>query len=73
MATEVCTEECCRGHFEPEYISVEVTLRGHLGKDQPLNGAVSYMSTRENLTVEHQREIANKIAKILGVKPYHAV
>jgi len=74
MATEVCTEECCREHFEPEYISVEITLRGKMGKDRrPWNGAVSYMHTNENLTVKHQREIANKIAKILGVKSYDAV
>jgi len=73
MATEVCTEECCREHFEPEYISVEITLRGKMGKDHPWNGAVSYMHTDKNLTVKHQREIANKVAKLLGVKPHHAV
>lgn len=70
MATEVC--DCCYDTFEPEYISIEITLHGKMGKAL-WNGAVSYLSTSEKPTVKHQREIANKIAKALKLKVSHTV
>ena len=84
MATEVCdcggTCRACNPEFHPEYISIEVTLHGHKGEkpyDYLWNGAVSRIIVDENdakkLTKKLQREIANKIAKMLKVKANHAV
>jgi len=70
MATEVCDD--CYPPFEPEYISVKITLHGKY-RNELMNGAVSYISTAEKPTVEHQREIANKIAKTLRLKVSHTV
>lgn len=57
-----------------------MTLHGHKGEkpyDYLWNGAVSRIIVDENdakkLTKKLQREIANKIAKMLKVKANHAV
>jgi len=70
MATEVC--DCCHPTFVPEYISIEIKLHGKYG-DSLMNGAVSFMSTDDNPTATHERDIANKIAKLLKLKVHHAV
>jgi len=80
MATEVCdcngTCSACNPEFVPEYISIEITLRGHKGNkpyDYLWNGAVSRLIVDKPLTKKYQREIANKIAKMLKVKAHHDV
>lgn len=70
MATEVC--DCCHPTFVPEYISIEIKLHGRYG-DSQMNAAVSFISTEDNPTATHQREIANKIAKLLKLKVTHSV
>lgn len=70
MATEAC--DCCHPTFEPEYISIEITLHGKYGKEL-MNGAVSRMSIECKPTKQLQRGIANKIAKMLKLKVWHAI
>lgn len=81
MATEVCdckgTCSSCNPEFVPDGISIEITLHGHKGtghNEYRWNEAVSRMGVHEGkLTKKLQREIANKIAKLLGIEAYHAV
>ncbi len=82
MATEVCDcdggcSSCCPP-FVPEGISIEITFYGHQGtgrSEYRINEAVSRMDVRDKSkwTKKYEREIANKIAKMLGVEACHAV
>lgn len=83
MATEVCdcdgTCKACNPDFHPEYLSIEIVLRGHKGEkphDYLWNGAFSHIfidGDKVKLTKKFQREVANKIAKMLKVKATHSV